>query len=119
MRTDAERTELILRRTTQLRRQEQKARQRRWVELGSVAACLALVIFLGAKMPGWIGGPVKVTVSPLGTASVLSENGADGYILVGLLSFLLGCCVTILLYRLRRHEQEQKPQERPGDHDEL
>ncbi len=116
MRTDAERTEQILRRTAELRQQEQNARQRRWIELGSVAACLALVVCIGAMMPGWTGGPVTVTVSPMGTASVLSENGADGYILVGLLSFLLGCCVTILLYRLRHRKPDQK---HPGDHDEL
>ena len=29
----------------------------------------------------------------------------DGYILVGVLSFLLGSCVTILLYRLRRSSE--------------
>lgn len=35
------------------------------------------------------------------------ERGADGYILVGVLSFLLGSCVTILLYRLRRSSEKK------------
>lgn len=44
---------------------------------------------------------------PAGTAGMLSERGADGYILVGVLSFLLGSCVTILLYRLRRSSEKK------------
>ena len=114
MRTDAERTQLITQRTAQLRQQAQTRRQR-WIDVGCMAACLAFVVYLGTMMPGWVGGPITVPVSPNGTASALNEAGADGYILVGLLSFLLGCCVTILLYRLRRHGEKKHP----GDHDEL
>ena len=114
MRTDAERMQLIRTRTAQLQREE-RARRRHWVDLGCVAACLAFVIYLGIKMPGWVGGPVTMTVSSTAIAGMMSEAGVDGYVLIGLLSFLLGCCVTILLYRLRRRN-EKKP---PEDHHEL
>ena len=40
-------------------------------------------------------------------ARQLLLRGADGYILVGVLSFLLGSCVTILLYRLRRSNEKK------------
>lgn len=88
MKTDAERMALIRQRTAQLQRQ-------------------ALVVCLGLAMPGWAGTSVALHVSPTGTAGMLSERGADGYILVGVLSFLLGSCVTILLYRLRRSSEKK------------
>lgn len=101
MKTDAERMALIRQRTAQLQRQA-RARQMLLIDAGCMAACLVLVVCLGLAMPGWAGTSVALHVSPTGTAGMLSERGADGYILVGVLSFLLGSCVTILLYRLRR-----------------
>ena len=102
MKTDAERMALIRQRTAQLQRQA-RARQMLLIDAGCMAACLALVVCLGLAMPGW----VALHVSPTGTAGMLSERGADGYILVGVLSFLLGSCVTILLYRLRRSSEKK------------
>ena len=104
MKTDAERMALIRQRTAQLQRQAH-ARQMLLIDAGCMAACLVLVVCLGLAMPGWAGTSVALHVSPTGTAGMLSERGADGYILVGVLSFLLGSCVTILLYRLRRIEE--------------
>ena len=95
MKTDAERMALIRQRTAQLQRQA-RARQMLLIDAGCMAACLVLVVCLGLAMPGWAG-----------TAGMLSERGADGYILVGVLSFLLGSCVTILLYRLRRSSEKK------------
>lgn len=102
MKTDAERMTLIRQRTAQLQRQA-RARQMLLIDAGCMAACLALVVCLGLAMPGWAG----TSVAPTGTAGMLSERGADGYILVGVLSFLLGSCVTILLYRLRRSSEKK------------
>lgn len=106
MKTDAERMALIRQRTAQLQRQA-RARQMLLIDAGCMAACLALVVCLGLAMPGWAGTSVALHVSPTGTAGMLSERGADGYILVGVLSFLLGSCVTILLYRLRRSSEKK------------
>ena len=105
MRTDTERTQQILQRTAQLKRARQVRRQH-LTELGCVAACLALVVCIGAWMPGWVGTPVAVSASVGGTASILG----------GLLSFLLGSCVTILLYRLRRRSEKKQ---QTGEHHEL
>lgn len=106
MKTDAERMALIRQRTAQLQRQA-CARQMLLIDAGCMAACLVLVVCLGLAMPGWAGTSVALHVSPAGTAGMLSERGADGYILVGVLSFLLGSCVTILLYRLRRSSEKK------------
>ena len=111
MKTDAERMALIRQRTAQLQRQA-RARQMLLIDAGCMAACLVLVVCLGLAMPGWAGTSVALHVSPTGTAGMLSERGADGYILVGVLSFLLGSCVTILLYRLRRHNDRKKQEDR-------
>ena len=51
---------------------------------------------------------------PSGTASLLGSHAALGYIIMGLLAFLLGVCVTVLLYRLHRRYERQK-QEDAGD----
>ena len=104
MKTDAERMALIRQRTAQLQRQA-RARQMLLIDAGCMAACLVLVVCLGLAMPGWAGTSVALHVSPTGTAGMLSERGADGYILV--VSFLLGSCVTILLYRLRRSSEKK------------
>lgn len=88
MKTDAERMALIRQRTAQLQRQA-RARQMLLIDAGCMAACLVLVVCLGLAMPGWAGTSVALHVSPTGTAGMLSERGADGYILVGVLSFLL------------------------------
>lgn len=89
MKTDAERMALIRQRTAQLQRQA-RARQMLLIDAGCMAACLALVVCLGLAMPGWAGTSVALHVSPTGTAGMLSERGADGYILVGVLSFPAG-----------------------------
>ena len=106
MRTNEERLRRIGRRTAQLRRARQRRRQRA-LDAVCVGACLLLVAALGLAMPGWAGTSVALHVAPIGTAGMLSERGADGYILVGVLSFLLGSCVTILLYRLRRSSEKK------------
>lgn len=94
MKTDAERMALIRQRTARLQRQA-RARQMLLIDAGCMAACLVLVVCLGLAMPGWAGTSVALHVSPTGTAGMLSERGADGYILVGVLSFLLGSCLIL------------------------
>ena len=45
------------------------------------------------------------------TASIFS-GGSLGYLVVGLLAFALGVCVTILCLRLRSYEQDEDDRER-------
>ena len=51
-----------------------------------------------------------------GGHQMIAENGALGCILVGLFAFLLGVCVTVLLYRLRGAD-ERRRQDEPDDED--
>ena len=114
MRTNEERAGLIQKRTAEIKRERQKRKQRA-LDMICIAACLILVVGIGSFMPGLsvdiVGGEVH-HVS--GAASLVGSHAALGYILMGLLSFLLGVCVTVLLYRLHRRN-ERKQQENSGD----
>ena len=114
MRTSEERARLIHRRTAEIKQERRIKRQRR-LDAACMAICLLLVIGIGAMMPGLMRGAADGSiVHPSGTASLLGSHAALGYIIMGLLAFLLGVCVTVLLYRLRRRGERQK-QEDAGD----
>ena len=99
MRTSEERARLIHRRTAEIKQERRIKRQRR-LDAACMAVCLLLVIGIGTMMPG--------------TASLIGSHAALGYIVMGLLAFFLGVCVTVLLYRLHRRCEGQK-QEEAGD----
>ena len=109
MRTNEERAGLIHKRTTEIKRERQRRKQRA-LDTVCIAACLLLVVGIGSFMPGLVvgipGGEAHLTS---GAASLVGSHAALGYILMGLMAFLLGVCVTMLLYRLhRRNERKQR-----------
>lgn len=107
MQSNEERFRRIQRRTAELKQQQAQQRRRR-IDIVCLSACLVLVIGLGNAMPQIASELGKAdTLQTTGAASLLAENAALGYILIGLLSFLLGVCMTILLYRLHRLHQHQ------------
>lgn len=113
MRTNEERIRLIRKRTAELKREQRRRKQRVWDGV-CVAACLLLIVGLGLWMPEQLASSGQQTHSPMGVASLVSGHGALGYILMGLLSFLLGVCVTVLLYRMRngtKPEDEEREDE--------
>ena len=66
-------------------------------------------------MPGLAAGIPGVEVHHAsGAASLVGSHAALGYILMGIMSFLLGVFVTVLLYRLNRRN-ERKQREHPDD----
>ena len=75
-----------------------------------MAACLILVVGIGSFMPGLTAGiPGGEVHHASGAASLVGSHAALGYILMGFMDFLLGVCVTMLLYRLhRRNERKQR-----------
>lgn len=116
MRTNEERIHLIHERTAQKRRDAARRRHRALCA-ACMAACLWLVAGAGALMPALMahatgGGAAHIS----GAASLIGDHAALGYILMGLLAFLLGVCVTVFLYRLRRREERRRREE---DSDEL
>ena len=114
MRTTEERAGLIHKRTAEIQRERQKKKQRA-LDMLCIAACLLLVVGLGSLMPGLAAGiPGGEVHHASGAASLVGSHAALGYILMGLMAFLLGACVTVLLYRLHRRN-EKKQRENPDD----
>ena len=109
MRTNEERAGLIQKRTAEIKRERQKKKQRA-LDTVCIAACLILVVGIGSFMPGLVVGiPGGEVHHASGAASLVGSHAALGYILMGLMAFLLGVCATVLLYRLhRRNEREQQ-----------
>ena len=111
MRSNEERVVEVKRRIAEKERQK-KLRRSRIAAVSAVAACLVLILVLSLFMPG-IAGQLR----PGGysdyerVASMFGENGALGYIIIGLLAFLLGVCVTILCFRIRLLNREEQSME--------
>ena len=112
MRTTDERLLAAKRRAEEIKRQE-RHRYSRIAAAFSAAACLVVVLGLALAMPSiterfsgadYVGGM---------TASMFSSESL-GYLLVGLLAFTLGVCVTVLCIRLHRRERDADGEER-GD----
>ena len=108
MRSNEERVVEVKRRIAEKERKK-KLRRSRIAAVSAVAACLVLIVVLSLFMPG-IAGQLR----PGGysdyemVASVFGENGALGYIIIGLLAFFLGVCVTILCFRIRLLNREEQ-----------
>ena len=89
-------------------RQREKRLRRNTVTMASaVAACLALLIGASLAMPGIAANIQTGNYSGFETAASMYGGGAAlGYIVIGLLAFLLGVCVTVLCFRLRQMNRE-------------
>ena len=89
-------------------RQREKRRRRNTITMASaVTACLALLIGASFAMPGIASRIQTGDYSGFETAASIFHSGAAlGYIVIGLLAFLLGVCVTVLCFRLRQMNRE-------------
>ena len=106
MRSHEERVAETKRRIAKMERE--KRRRRNTITMASaVAACLALLIGASLAMPGIAASIQTGNYSGLETAASIFHGGAAlGYIVIGLLAFLLGVCVTVLCFRLRQMNRE-------------
>ena len=106
MRSHEERVAEAKRRIAKIERA--KRRRRNTITIASsVAACLALLVGASLAMPG-IAAKIQ-TGDSYGfetAASIFHGGAALGYIVIGLLAFLLGVCVTVLCFRLRQMSRE-------------
>ena len=102
MRSHEERVAETKRRIAKIERE--KRRRRNTVTMASaVAACLALLVGGCLAMPGIAAHIQTGDYSGFETAASIFHGGAAlGYIVIGLLAFLLGVCVTVLCFRLRQ-----------------
>ena len=86
---------------------EKRLRRDKITMISAVAACLALLIGASLAMPGIAANIQTGNYSGFETAASMYGGGAAlGYIVIGLLAFLLGVCVTVLCFRLRQMSRE-------------
>ena len=86
---------------------ENRLRRNTIAMASAVAACLALLIGASLAMPGIAASIRTGNYSGFETAASIFHSGAAlGYIVIGLLAFLLGVCVTVLCFRLRQMNRE-------------
>ena len=106
MRSHEERVVETKRRIAAMERK--KRRRRNTITMASaVAACLALLIGASFAMPGIAAQIETGDYSGFETAASMYGGGAVlGYIVVGLLAFLLGVCVTVLCFRIQQLSRE-------------
>ena len=106
MRSHEERVAETKRRIAKIER-EKRLRRNMIAMVSAVAACLALLIGASLAMPGIAASIQTGDYSGFETAASIFHGGAAlGYIVIGLLAFLLGVCVTVLCFRLRQMSRE-------------
>ena len=106
MRSHEERVVETKRRIAKIER-EKRLRRDKITMISTVAACLALLIGASLAMPGIAANIQTGNYSGFETAASMYGGGAAlGYIVIGLLAFLLGVCVTVLCFRLRQMNRE-------------
>ena len=106
MRRHEERIAETKRRIAKMER-EKRLRRNTITMDSTVAACLALLIGASLAMPGIAANIQTGDYSGFETAASMYGGGAAlGYIVIGLLAFLLGVCVTVLCFRLRQMNRE-------------
>ena len=102
MRSHEERVAEAKRRIAKIER-EKRLRRNTVTMASAAAACLALLIGASLAMPGIAASIQTGDYVGFETAASMYGGGAAlGYIVIGLLAFLLGMCVTVLCFRLRQ-----------------
>lgn len=114
MRSNEERVAAVKRRVAQIEGQKRRRRVR-IAALSAAAACLIVIVGLSLAMP-WISK--KLAAGDYAgyetAASMFGGSTAAGYIIIGLLAFVLGVCVTVLCFKLKAFQKED---EETGDGD--
>ncbi|MCR5767184.1 MAG: DUF4179 domain-containing protein [Lachnospiraceae bacterium] len=100
MRTDEERLAALHKRAAAI--EEQRNTRRTWI-VTSVAmiASLGLLVLVGLLLPGLLDPASSIGQDPGMTASILTESSVLGFVVIGVLAFVLGVLVTVLCYRLK------------------
>ena len=106
MRNPEERVAETKRRIAKIER-EKRLRRDKITMVSAAAACLVLLIGASLAMPGIAARAQAGDYAGFETAASMYGGGAAlGYIVIGLLAFLLGVCVTVLCFRIRQLSRE-------------
>ena len=100
------------------REKEKRLRRGRIIMASAAAACLVLLVCAALAMPDITAQIPAGGHSGFETAAgIFHSTAALGYIVIGLLAFLLGVCMTVLCFRIRQIDRENtRDQESEGQH---
>lgn len=114
MRSTDERLAAVERRVKELK-QQKKQRMYRFISLSAVAACMLVVVGMGVAMPSIMAGFSEGDYINTGMmASIFYESKALGYVFIGLSSFTLGVCLTVLCFLLQTGRHNNKGEHNNG-----
>lgn len=103
MRTTDEQLNEIMKRSESLK--TKKAMNNYLIGFGiAIAACLALIVLVGASIANVTPEAADSTVSQYG--SLVISAPYMGYVVIALLAFILGVLVTLLCRRIREFKQK-------------
>ena len=98
------------------RQREQKLRRNKITMFTAAAACLVLLAGVPLAMSGIAANIQAGGYAGFETAaSIYGDSAALGYIIIGLLAFLLGVCVTVLCFRIRQMNWDEDEQGRKSE----
>ena len=104
MRTDEDRIQAMHRRAAEIKREKRQFRVR-LISAAGISICIAAIILLAVCMPVLSGYYVADTSAIGMHASIFSGSSFLGFIIIGIVSFLLGIAVTILCFRLKKWQE--------------
>lgn len=105
MRTNEERIAAMHQRVSELK-QERTDRRIRTVQYGSFVLALTVVIVIAVMMPRFSDRIVQGTIPAGMNASIFAQGEALGFVVIAILSFMLGIAVTIFCFYLKRQRGE-------------
>lgn len=116
MRSNEERVAAVKRRVRQLEAQRRRSRSRIAV-LSSAVACLAIIVAAACAMPGVMERLTAGNYAGYETAaSIFGGSTTIGYIVIGLLAFVLGVLVTLLCFKLKDFDRRGGENSDDRDH---
>ena len=110
MRSNAERVAAVKQRIAEKER-EKRRRRERLIVVSASAMSLIFIVGISLCMPSFAEKASSADHVNFGTtASIFSDNGALGYLVIGILAFCLGVSATVLSYRVHLYQREQERQ---------
>jgi hypothetical protein len=97
-RSDPEFVQEALRRAAWLR-ERRAAKRRRLSAVGAAAACLVVIAGLSFAIPGAVTGAGAVLTEGIYSASLFAGSAAGGYVIIGVIGFVLGVAITLFCRR--------------------
>jgi uncharacterized membrane protein len=94
---------------------EIEKRSRRVREAGVFGTVLGIIAVFGFAflMPGMMANIHPLVIAKNFNASIFSTSSVLGFLVIGIVAFLLGITVTVFCFRLKKWEEKQNRENHP------